>query len=81
MLSYTPRVGDSWICNTLGAVTGKDTLSGDNYILASFNYSYSRVWRNFGILLTFLVGFMIIFFVATELNSSTSNTAEVLIFK
>lgn len=79
--SYTPRVDDSWICDTLGAVAGKDTLSGDDYILASFNYSYSRVWRNFGILLAFLVGFMTIFFVATELNSSTSSTAELLVFK
>jgi len=39
------------------------------------------VWRNFGILIAFLIAFMVIYFVATELNSSTTSTAEVLVFR
>jgi ATP-binding cassette subfamily G (WHITE) protein 2 (PDR) len=39
------------------------------------------VWRNFGILIAFLIGFMAIYFVATELNSTTTSTAEVLVFR
>ncbi|KAK2027777.1 ABC-2 type transporter [Colletotrichum zoysiae] len=67
--SYAPLVGDSWICSAIGAVAGQPT------------YYYSHVWRNFGILLAFLFVFMIIYFVATELNSSTSSTSEVLVFR
>jgi ATP-binding cassette subfamily G (WHITE) protein 2 (PDR) len=46
-----------------------------------YTYSYSHVWRNFGILVAFLIGFMTIYFAATELNSKTSSTAEVLVFR
>jgi len=37
--------------------------------------------RNFGILIAFLIFFMVIYFVAVEYNSSTSSTAEVLVFQ
>ncbi|GAB7355524.1 hypothetical protein MBLNU459_g6007t1 [Dothideomycetes sp. NU459] len=79
--AYTPLQGDSWICSVTGAVAGQDYVSGDAYIAASFEYYYSHVWRNFGILIAFLIGFMIIYFVATEMNSSTTSTAEVLVFR
>ena len=79
--AYTPLQGDSWICSITGAVAGQRTVSGDAFIEASYEYSYSHVWRNFGILIGFLTGFMIIYFVATELNSSTASTAEVLVFR
>lgn len=56
-------------------------VNGERYINIAYTYSYSHVWRNFGILLGFLVGFMIMYFAAVELNSSTSSTAEVLVFR
>jgi ABC-type multidrug transport system fused ATPase/permease subunit len=77
---YSPRVGDSWICASVGAVAGRATVSGDAYIEAMYGYTYSHVWRNFGILMAFLVGFMAIYVAAVELNSSVANTAEALVF-
>ncbi|TEA17298.1 ZEB2-regulated ABC transporter 1 [Colletotrichum sidae] len=79
--SYTPLNGDSWICSAVGAVAGQRTVSGDAFIETNYQYSYGHVWRNFGILLAFLFFFMIIYFVATELNSATTSTAEVLVFQ
>ncbi|KAM0257790.1 hypothetical protein ACHAPA_011586 [Fusarium lateritium] len=79
--SYPQLVGDSWICSTVGAVAGQQTVSGDAFIETNYRYYYSHVWRNFGILLAFLVAFMIIYFVATELNSKTASKAEVLVFQ
>ncbi|OLN81927.1 ABC transporter CDR4-like protein 4 [Colletotrichum chlorophyti] len=79
--SYTPLVGDSWICSAVGSVAGQRTVSGDAFIETNYQYYYSHVWRNFGIIIAFLVFFMVIYFVATELNSSTSSTAEVLVFQ
>ncbi|KAM0270056.1 hypothetical protein ACHAQH_009556 [Verticillium albo-atrum] len=78
---YTPLVGDSWICTTVGSVAGQRTVSGDAFIETNYHYYYSHVWRNFGILVAFLIFFMIIYFVATELNSTTSSSAEVLVFQ
>ncbi|KIM93493.1 hypothetical protein OIDMADRAFT_137891 [Oidiodendron maius Zn] len=78
--SYTPLQGDSWICSGVGAVAGRPTVSGDAFIASNYGYYYSHVWRNFGILIGFLIFFMAIYFMATELNSSTASTAEVLVF-
>lgn len=74
-------VGNSWICAVVGAVAGESTVSGDAFIETNYEYYYSHVWRNFGILLGFLFAFMMMYFVAIELNSSTTSTAEVLVFQ
>ncbi|KAB5578676.1 ATP-binding cassette transporter ABC1 [Coniochaeta sp. 2T2.1] len=79
--SYTPLQGNSWICDAIGAVAGQRTVSGDAFIAANYEYYYSHVWRNFGILIGFLFFFMFIYFVAVELNSLTSSSAEVLVFQ
>src|SRR4051794_16910953 len=79
--SYTPLQGDSWICSVVGAVAGRRTVSGDAFIAAQYEYYYSHVWRNLGILFAFLIAFMIMYFIAVELNSSTTSTAEVLVFQ
>ena len=77
---FSPPVGDSFICNSPGAVAGSLTVSGDAFIETNYSYSYSHVWRDFGILMGFLVGFIVIYFAAVELNSSTTSTAEALVF-
>ncbi|TLD22621.1 ABC-2 type transporter [Venturia nashicola] len=79
--AYTPLQGDSWICSIVGAVPGRRTVSGDAFIMQQYQYSYSHVWRNFGILIGFLIGFMTIYFVGVEVNSSTGSAAEFLIFR
>ncbi|KAK4448665.1 ABC transporter-like protein [Podospora aff. communis PSN243] len=81
MPPYTPKIGTSWICASVGSVPGRDTVSGDAYIAANFHYSYSHVWRNFGILIGFLVFFMALYLLAVELNSSVASTAEALVFQ
>ncbi|KAL1592348.1 hypothetical protein SLS60_011426 [Paraconiothyrium brasiliense] len=79
--SYFPLRGNSWVCNAVGAVAGQNTVSGDAFIATNYEYYYSHVWRNFGILLGFLFFFMFIYFAAVELNSATSSSAEVLVFQ
>ncbi|KAK7538868.1 ABC-2 type transporter [Phyllosticta citricarpa] len=79
--TYSPLEGESFICNARGAIAGQRTVNGDDYIKAAYDYSYSHVWRNFGILCAFLIVFMLIYFLGTELNSSTTSTAEVLVFR
>ncbi|PHH82186.1 hypothetical protein CDD82_6744 [Ophiocordyceps australis] len=78
---YSPPVGSSWICAASGAVAGRRTVSGDAFIAADYRYHYSHVWRNFGILIGFLVFFLCLYFLATELNSTTTSTAEALVFQ
>jgi ATP-binding cassette subfamily G (WHITE) protein 2 (PDR) len=79
--SYPNLTGDTFICLVAGAVAGQLDVSGDAYVEASFQYSYSHIWRNLGILIGFWVFFLSTYLIATELNSSTSNAAEVLLFR
>ncbi|KAG5984504.1 hypothetical protein E4U55_004497 [Claviceps digitariae] len=78
---YSPNIGDSWVCSVAGAVPGQYTVSGDAFIWTNYEYSYSHVWRNFGILVGFLLFFLATYFVTVEVNSATSSTAEALVFR
>ncbi|KUI55507.1 ABC transporter CDR4 [Cytospora mali] len=79
--SYTPLVGDSWVCNAIGAVPGRPTVNGDAFIAANYKYYYSHVWRNLGILIGFLIFFAIVYVITSELNSSMSSPPQFLIYK
>ncbi|KAK5652958.1 hypothetical protein OQA88_9437 [Cercophora sp. LCS_1] len=78
---YSPPIGTSWICASVGAEPGQYAVSGDAYIAANYEYSYSHVWRNFGILIGFLIFFMALYFIAVEMNSSVASTAEALVYQ
>ncbi|KAJ5391521.1 hypothetical protein N7509_007011 [Penicillium cosmopolitanum] len=72
---------DSFICAVRGAVAGERTVSGDAYIQTQYSYSYAHEWRNLGILIGFWIFFISLYLIASELNSSTSSTAEFLVFR
>lgn len=78
---YPGLSGDTFICDTSGAVPGQRTVSGDAFIAQNYEYYYSHVWRNLGILWAFLIGFMFLYMIAVEMNSSTTSTAEALVFQ
>ena len=73
--------GSSFICAVAGAVAGENDVSGDAWVQASYGYNYSHIWRNLGIMFAFQIFFLVVYLVATEINSSTSSSAEVLVFR
>lgn len=48
--SYPQTLGPNQVCTLKGAQPGNPEVSGQDYISASFRYSSSDVWRNFGFL-------------------------------
>ncbi|CAH2351740.1 protein Snq2p [[Candida] railenensis] len=48
------------VCSFSGSIPGQIWILGDDYLKTSFTYSFSHVWRNFGILLGFYFLFVII---------------------
>ncbi|CAK1367877.1 ABC transporter CDR4 [Cercospora beticola] len=78
---YANLTGDTFVCSSRGAVAGQLTVQGDAFIDAAFGYTYDHVWRNFGILIAFLIGFLSLYFTIVELNSTTASKAEVLVFR
>ncbi|CZT10569.1 probable ABC1 transport protein [Rhynchosporium graminicola] len=76
-----PSVGNEFVCAVAGAVAGQLTVSGDDYLDAQFQYSYSHIWRNLGFMFAFMIFFLFVYLLATEWNSATDSKAEVLVFR
>lgn len=75
------QVGSSFRCAVAGSEVGRTTVSGDDWVQSSYQYSYSHIWRNLGFMFAFQIFFLFVYLIATEYNSSTSSTAEVLVFR
>jgi ATP-binding cassette subfamily G (WHITE) protein 2 (PDR) len=73
--------GNNFICAIAGSVAGQTTVSGDDYLEAQFQYSYSHIWRNLGFMFAFMIFFLCLYLFATEFNSATDSSAEVLVFR
>ncbi|KAE8372806.1 ABC-2 type transporter-domain-containing protein [Aspergillus bertholletiae] len=71
---------DSKICSGKGAVAGQDYIDGDRYLEVAFEYYPSHLWRNFGILLGFLVFSLVAYIVASELVRAKPSKGEILVF-
>lgn len=69
------------VCSAVGAVAGQAFIDGDTYIRSAYGYLPSHRWRNFGILLAFLVALMVAHLVASELVQAKKSKGEVLLFR
>ncbi|KAF5025881.1 hypothetical protein F66182_2000 [Fusarium sp. NRRL 66182] len=67
-------------CAIGGASTNAQSVSGSDYLQATYNYSRSHLWRNFGVVIAFSVLYIIVTVVATELVSFTEGGGGALIF-
>ncbi|KAG0143497.1 hypothetical protein CROQUDRAFT_81007 [Cronartium quercuum f. sp. fusiforme G11] len=63
---YSQNFGPNDACALPGSLPGNPFVNGETYLLAQFNFSRAQVWRNFGILLGFLFGFLIAIFLTVE---------------
>ncbi|KAJ8070212.1 hypothetical protein OCU04_000598 [Sclerotinia nivalis] len=46
------------VCTLAGSVAGSNIVSGSKYITQGFDYKPSQLWRNFGIIVALIVGFL-----------------------
>ena len=83
--SFVPAQGEpgssTFVCVSRGAMAGQNTVSGDAFLTSSYRYSYTHLWRNFGFLLAFLAFFLTTYILASEQNSQTDSSAQMLIYK
>ncbi|KAJ7128069.1 ABC-2 type transporter-domain-containing protein [Mycena filopes] len=68
------------ICSTTGAKAGLDFVEGTDYVGTSFSYVHGHLWRNFGILVAFMIVFCAAHLYATEYISAAKSKGEVLVF-
>jgi ATP-binding cassette, subfamily G (WHITE), member 2, PDR len=70
----------SRICNVIGAAPGSDVVSGTQHIIEAYNYHPSHRWRNFGILISFMVFFLACTLITSELVAAAKSKGEVLVY-
>ncbi|KAG2067263.1 hypothetical protein BDR04DRAFT_1105294 [Suillus decipiens] len=69
------------VCTTVGSQPGQRFVDGNTYVALTFDFWYSQLWRNFGVLCAFFAGFLVILLVATELNTVSAIDSAVVLFK
>ncbi|EJT82138.1 hypothetical protein GGTG_02112 [Gaeumannomyces tritici R3-111a-1] len=69
------------VCMAVGSVAGLDFVEGEAYIGSSFQYYAVNKWRNFGILIGFIVFFTMTYMITAELVSAKRSKGEVLVFR
>jgi ABC-type multidrug transport system fused ATPase/permease subunit len=63
---YQSILPQNQVCPVTGSSPGTNLVSGDQYIELSFNYHYSHLWRNYGILIGYFIFFFVMYGVAVE---------------
>ncbi|KRZ98223.1 uncharacterized protein AC631_06017, partial [Debaryomyces fabryi] len=76
-----PTSGDSIVCSVVGASTGSNIVNGDDYINQSFEYYFSHRWRNWGIIVAFVLFFLFVHIIICEYNKGAMQKGEILLFQ
>lgn len=79
--AYANVSSDYKVCAFIGSQKGQSYVLGNNYLKLQYGYTYSHVWRNFGILIAFLIGFFAIKCFITEFKTPIKSNGDALIFK
>lgn len=68
-------------CFIEGSTPDQIVVKGSNYIKAAYTYSRSHLWRNFGIIICWLIFFVVLTMVGMELQKPNKGGSSVTIFK
>ena len=80
--NYTNIEGeDNYICSSVGAQIGSHYVNGEDYINDSFRYYNSHKWRNWGIIIAYVVFFLATYVIICEFNKGAMQKGEILLFQ
>ncbi|KAI1375082.1 ABC-2 type transporter-domain-containing protein [Hypoxylon crocopeplum] len=68
-------------CALTGSTPNSRVVAGSDYLQSAYSYSRSNLWRNFGVVIAFMVLYILITVLATEMFDFSSEGGGALIFK
>ncbi|TCD65301.1 hypothetical protein EIP91_002826 [Steccherinum ochraceum] len=68
------------VCTTVGSLPGQTTVNGNRYLNLSYDYYYSHLWRNFGIVVAFGVFFVGCYLFFTERNTEAAGESSSTVY-
>lgn len=71
----------NFACAVIGATPDQVDVSGDAWVQSGYDYSYSDIWRNLGIIIAYLVVFLVFHLLVVEFKSTATTTPQRLIFR
>ncbi|BFZ55779.1 Multidrug resistance protein [Savitreella phatthalungensis] len=69
------------VCAVTGAQPGSNTVNGLDYLAATYDYHYSHLWRNLGIVIAFWLFFLFVNVVASEFIAPVAEKGDVILFR
>ncbi|KAL5527915.1 hypothetical protein ACEPAG_6716 [Sanghuangporus baumii] len=69
------------VCTTVGSVSGQANVDGNRFTQLSYGYTYSHLWRNFGIIVAFTVAFLMVLMALTEFNTGSAMETAITLYK
>jgi ATP-binding cassette, subfamily G (WHITE), member 2, SNQ2 len=67
-------------CAVIGSTAGSTVVSGGRYIAEAFGYSRSHIWRNFGFMFIFIIAYIIITAIGSEVMTFGASGGSTLQF-
>ncbi|KAG8747761.1 hypothetical protein FRC11_012255, partial [Ceratobasidium sp. 423] len=77
---YPTTLGPNQVCTLIGATPGQSQVSGDAYMGAGYEYQKAHIWRNFGIVVLYWFGFIILQIFAMEKFQHGANAVAITIY-
>lgn len=71
---------DQRICSAAGAMSGQSFVDGAAYVEVSLGFNPSHRWRNLGVIIAYMVLFLVLHLLTTEYVASERSKGEVLVF-
>lgn len=68
-------------CALSGAQVNSRSVSGDAYLGTTYTYTRAHLWRNFGVVIAFIVLYILVTVIATETFNFAGNGGGALVFK
>lgn len=78
--SYNDLPSNYRACDVVGATPGSFVVQGSRFVIESYKYYPSHLWRNFGIMWAFGVAFYISYIFLVEQVRGVRSKGEILIF-
>lgn len=68
------------VCSSAGSVPGQNFVSGTTYLRIAYGFINAHRWRNFGVLIAYMILFMGLHLIAAEYIAGERSKGEVLVF-
>lgn len=71
----------NFACAVIGATPDQVDVSGDEWVKSGYDYSYSNIWRNLGIIIAYMVAFLVLHLLVIEFKSTATSNPQRLVFR